>query len=147
MASKPLLIIFEGVDKSGKTTLKDLFNKKTDFSYVVLDRFTTSSKVFDYFFDRKRFSYYNHVEALVEGAFDVLVVYCHAPVETIRERLREANETLPKELSNIGDVKMFFEYVLDHVSIFSNVIKIDTSEDEIKCLTTILEKVKEMDNE
>lgn len=146
MANKPILVVFEGVDKSGKTTLLNLFNRKTNFKYVVLDRFTTSSKVYDYFYGRERFGYYNHVEVLAEEDYNILVVYCHAPSEMIRDRLRQANETLPKELSNIGEVKMYFEYILDYASIFSNVLKIDTSEDKLKCLITILNKVEEMEN-
>lgn len=146
MASKPILIVFEGVDKSGKSTLIKRFNKKTNFKYVVLDRFTTSSKVYDHFFGRDRTEYYNDIEIKANMNYNLLIVYCYAPIEVIKERLEAANEKLPKELSNIKEVKKHFEHTLKLRSNFTNVLNIDTSEDELKCLDNILNKVEEMEN-
>ena len=135
--NKPILIIFEGVDKSGKTTIKDRFNKKTNFGYVVLDRLTTSSKIYNEFFGRDRLGYYNEVENSVIKAFNVLVVLCECDTEIISRRLSNANEKLPEQL------KAFREEV-DRS--FINYVVIDTTNRDVdECVENIITIVKEME--
>jgi len=38
MKDKLKFIIFEGVDKAGKTTIHKLFDKKTEYKYLTCDR-------------------------------------------------------------------------------------------------------------
>lgn len=140
---KPILIIFEGVDKSGKTTLKDLFNKKTNFSYVVLDRLTASSKIYNNFFNRDRLEYYNQFEKRVLESFNVLVVLCECETKTIIERLKNANELLPEKLKDIDKVKAEFRKEVDNS--FSNYIVIDTMKEINECVDEIIKRVKEME--
>lgn len=141
---RPILIIFEGVDKSGKTTLKDKFNKKTNFSYVVLDRLTTSSKIYNDFFNRDRLEYYNRFERSVVSAFDVLVVLCECDTALIEERLAKANEVLPEQLKNIDEVKKAFEKEVERS--FVNYMVIDTTSRSIDdCVEDIVKRVSEME--
>lgn len=140
---KPILIVFEGVDKSGKTTLKDLFNKKTNFSYVVLDRLTTSSKIYNNFFGRDRLEYYEQFERSVLSSFNVLVVLCECKTEIIIERLKNANEFLPEKLMDIDKVKAAFrKEVCDS---FTNFILIDTGNEINECVDALINRVKEME--
>lgn len=142
--NKPILIIFEGVDKSGKTTIKDRFNKKTNFGYVVLDRLTTSSKIYNEFFGRDRLGYYNEVENSVIKAFNVLVVLCECDTEIISRRLSNANEELPEQLKDIDKVKKAFREEVDKS--FINYVVIDTtSRDVDECVENIITIVKEME--
>ena len=140
---KPILIIFEGVDKSGKTTLKDLFNKKTNFGYVVLDRLTTSSKIYNNFFERDRLEYYENFERSVTKSFNVLVVLCECETEVIVERLKNANEFLPEKLKDIDKVKAAFREEVDNS--FYNYIVIDTMNDVNECVDVIIKRVNEME--
>lgn len=140
---KPILIIFEGVDKSGKTALKDLFNKKTNFGYVVLDRLTTSSKVYNNFFERDRLEYYEQFERSVLIAFNVLVVLCECETEIIIERLKNANEFLPEKLKDIDKVKAAFREEVDNS--FSNYIMIDTLREIDECVNELIKRVNEME--
>lgn len=140
---EPILIIFEGVDKSGKTTLKDLFNKKTNFSYVVLDRLTTSSKIYNNFFERDRLEYYEQFERSVKRSFNVLVVLCECETETIIERLKNANEFLPEKLKDIDKVKAAFREEVDNS--FANYIVIDTSREINECVEELIKRVNEME--
>lgn len=142
--NKPILIIFEGVDKSGKTTIKDRFNKKTNFGYVVLDRLTTSSKIYNEFFGRDRLGYYNEVENSVIKAFNVLVVLCECDTEIISRRLSNANEELPEQLKDIDKVKKAFREEV--YKSFINYVVIDTtSRDVDECVENIITIVKEME--
>ena len=140
---RPILIIFEGVDKSGKTTLKDLFNKKTNFSYVVLDRLTTSSKIYNNFFERDRLEYYEKFERSVTESFNVLVVLCECETSIIIERLKNANEFLPEELKDIDKVKAAFRNEVDNS--FINYVVINTENDINECVDTLIKRVKEME--
>lgn len=142
---KPILIVFEGVDKSGKTTLKDAFNKKTNFSYVVLDRLTTSSKIYNNFFNRDRLEYYDRFERRILDSFNVLVVLCECDTDLIVNRLANANEVLPEQLKDIDKVKMAFRKEIDDS--FVNFILIDTSKGSIdECVNVIITRVSEMEN-
>lgn len=140
---KPILIIFEGVDKSGKTTLKDKFNKATNFNYVVLDRLTTSSKIYNNFFERDRLEYYENFERSVKRNFNILVVLCECKTETIIERLKNANEFLPEKLMDIDKVKAAFREEVDNS--FDNYIVIDTEEEIDECVNTLVNRVNEME--
>lgn len=142
---KPILIIFEGVDKSGKTTLKDKFNKKTNFDYVVLDRLTTSSKIYNNFFNRDRLEYYNRFERSILESFNVLVVLCECDTNLILDRLVKANEILPEQLKDIDKVKKAFKKEV--IKSFSNYIIIDTSSRSTEeCVEIIIRKINEMEN-
>lgn len=144
VGGRPILIIFEGVDKSGKTTIKDKFNKKTNFSYVVLDRLTTSSKIYNNFFDRDRLEYYDRFERSIIRNFDVLVVLCECDTGLIVERLMNANEVLPEQLKNIDEVKKAFEEEVKKS--FTNYIVIDTTKRSIdECVEDIIIRVSEME--
>ena len=140
---KPILIIFEGVDKSGKTTLKDVFNKKTNFSYVVLDRLTTSSKIYNNFFERNRLKYYEEFERSVLSSFNVLVVLCECETNLIIERLKNANEFLPEKLKDIDKVKAAFRKEVDDS--FSNYVVIDTTREIEECVNELIKRVNEME--
>lgn len=143
MEGKPILIIFEGVDKSGKTTLKDKFNKETDFGYVVLDRLTTSSKVYNNLFCRDRIDYYNKFEDSLKRTFNVLVVLCECDTNLVIERLKKANETLPEQLKDIDKVKKNFYIEIERS--FDNFMIINTEEDINDCVDKIIKRVKEME--
>lgn len=133
---KPLIIIFEGQDKTGKTTLLNSFNSKTNFKYLVLDRCTISSKVYDKVFKRNRRKYYNNVEKKLLNSFNVLVVLCTCDKDVILKRLKEANEELPKELSDITYINSLF--IKEASEGFKNVLEIDTTNGDID---TIVDKI------
>ena len=142
--SKPILIIFEGADKTGKTTIRDRFNKKTNFGYVVLDRLTTSSKIYNELFGRDRLGYYKTIEDAMIKAFNVLVVLCECDTEIILERLRNANEELPEQLRNVDEVKKAFRREVERS--FINYVVIDTTNKEIdECVDSIITRVMEME--
>jgi deoxyadenosine/deoxycytidine kinase len=128
---KPLLIIFEGVDKTGKSTLLGEFNKATKFSYVVLDRFTLSSKVYNKMYGRDRFEFYDNLEREVFKNVNVLTVLCTCKTEIIKERLEKFKEELPTQLMDIDKVKDEFYNQLRFGDNYKNYLIIDTSEDDI----------------
>lgn len=143
--NKPIIVIFEGVDKSGKTTLLNEFNKLTEFRYIAIDRFTISSVVYSDIFCRGKNDYYKNVEKIFSENYNVLVVLVKCDESVITKRLQEHNEHLPKKLSNILYVSKKFEDEFSK-SYFCNKLVIDTTHESInECVYRIIKKIKEME--
>jgi thymidylate kinase len=138
---KQQIIIFEGVDKSGKTTLLNKFNKETNFKYWVMDRSIISSLVYNELFKRNDEDYYISIlETMLEN-FDILFVYCYADIKDINERLYLHNESLPKELSRIEKVQKLYKEYLNGINLPTRTyIELNTSQLSVdECI----EKIKE----
>lgn len=91
-----MIIVFEGFDKSGKTTIKNTLNKITNFEHVLIDRGPRSSMFFDDVIRDNFGMYLEHEEeaARFERAVD-LIIYCMCDKQVAIERLKEANEEEP----------------------------------------------------
>lgn len=144
-SEKPLLIILEGMDKSGKSTLKKLINKATNYNYIVVDRFTTSGKVYAFLYGEQKENniYLNHLEEVTANNFDVLEVLCEAPLYLISARLkREARE------NRTGTV-MPLDKIMEHKSLFNEYAKkskydtifINTDASPSVCLAMVLNAI------
>lgn len=107
-----MLIFFEGVDKTGKSTLVQKVLKATNYKHVVFDRGIISQIVYDKCFNRTPDeSIKNAIEYLKKS--NAFVLLCEADTKTIEKRLKEHNEILPDELKNIDEIKkMFFDETL-----------------------------------
>ena len=137
---KPKLIIFEGVDKSGKTSLKVEFNNKTNYRYWVLDRSIISSIVYDSVYHRDNLSYLEDCLFALKKSFNLKVILCTAEKTIIESRLEFANETLPNELKDISKIQKLFKKVLDDY--IDDYIVINTKNDISSCISDILNFVE-----
>lgn len=141
----PIMIAFEGVDKSGKTTLIREFNKATNFKYFVLDRFIISSLVYDKLFARGREKYYKKMIKKLKKA-NVIVVFCNCSESLVRKRLEDANEVLPKELNDINLVEdMFIELIAEYESFFKGTISVCTNSSIESCVNRIVDGVENIE--
>lgn len=108
-----MFIMFEGVDKSGKSTLVKKLNEVTDYKHWVLDRGIISSIVYNDIYNRKNEKmYFEYLEKL--KALNPLIVYTFTTKEEIELRLKQANEMLPKKQIELGIEKIqnkFFDYI------------------------------------
>ena len=139
--SKQTIVIFEGVDKSGKSTLLKKFNELTNYKYWVLDRGFVSSLVYDELFNRGNREEYLKLAKKMCKEFNVYIVYCYASYFDIQKRLQEANETLPHELEDILDVGDTFEYYL--MKTHCNKLYLNTSTESIdECVKSIYQFVE-----
>lgn len=136
-------IIFEGLDKSGKTTLEWELLKATNFKHVVIDRGPVGYMVFDELFNRttklgdQQFIHQAR-KALKSG--DFLVVYCKAPYEIVRERLAEHREDCPYDYKY---AQHRYNIAIDRFYRPDCLIEIDTSKSIEECVGLIVEKLKE----
>lgn len=138
-----MLIFFEGVDKTGKTTLVKEVLKKTNYKHVVYDRGVISQIVYDFVFDRDPDPAIKEALTYLKKA-NAIIFLCEAENELIEKRLNDENETLPKELSDISKIKKYFKAAVIFSGIKYKVIKTDKPLDET--VEEILDNIKEAQN-
>lgn len=91
MSSK--VIILEGVDKVGKTTIMKTLHEITDHRYVIVDRFTGSNLVYGIFRKRKmKVEDYFNIEKELAKTKTILPVYLIASKKEIVKRIRRHQE-------------------------------------------------------
>jgi hypothetical protein len=148
-------IIFEGLDKAGKTTLEWDLLKKTNYKHIVIDRGPASYLVFDRIFERetqKGIKEFTRQSELIVNNDDFIVVYCHAKENKIRERLIEYKEVCDydykraqKLLDNIINTLYRFSSmnVLKLIDINTTNMSVDECTDKIIERINIIGKVNE----
>lgn len=137
---KPFIVIFEGMDKTGKTTLKEEFNKITKFKHFVIDRGPISNIVYNKLLrhnaDNNMF-FYEVIDHL--SKLDHLIVFCTAHKQDINDRLKANNEVLPRGTTIDQTQKLFHDEITR--SLFSYVA-INTSEDSVvSCVYKIIDHI------
>lgn len=105
-------VVFEGLDKSGKTTLEWSFLKRTDYKHQVVDRGPAGYMAFDRIFGRSTAE--GDTEFMRQAMKmnmdpDVLVVYCHCSADVAMSRLQEYGEDCPYDYSEADS--LLYKYV------------------------------------
>ena len=138
-------VIFEGLDKAGKTTLEWEFLKATNFKHMVIDRGPMGYMTFDKLFDREtKLGNQNfiHQARKIMKSPDFMVVYCMVDTRTAHERLKAHNETCPYDYSEArklytNNVRRFYNK--------GKVLELDTAHHSIdECIQMIIKKLKEV---
>ena len=138
-------VIFEGLDKAGKTTLEWEFLKATNFKHIVIDRGPVGYMTFDKIFGRET-KLGNQVfikqARKVSKSQDFVVVYCYASEDVVAKRLKEHNEECPY---NYGKAQKLLRDNIKRFYSQDKVIEIDTSNmTPVECVELIVEKLKEV---
>lgn len=140
-----MFVVFEGLDKAGKTTLEWEFLKATNFKHIVIDRGPIGYMVFDKIFDRATKIGNNnfiHQARKLTKSKDFMIVYCFANESIVKKRLAEHNETCPY---NYTKAQKLYESNIKRFYKSEKVLEIDTTNQSIEeCVKLIVEKVKEV---
>lgn len=120
-----MIVLFEGMDKVGKTTLIRALNKATNYEHIIIDRGPNSYMVYAALYDRP------HEEELLKTEMDLrntshLCVYCYADESDIKRRLEEVGEEWPDKQGSISVVKSMFDTSMELSRL--DVLYINTSE-------------------
>lgn len=138
-------IIFEGLDKVGKTTLEWELLKATNFKHIVIDRGPVGYLVFDKIFEREET---NSEQDFIQKAKDImktkdfLIVYCEASYDIVLKRLKEHNEICPYNYIEaqkiyLNNIRKFYDKEMT--------LELDTSFLSIdECIDLIIRKIKEV---
>lgn len=91
-------VIFEGLDKSGKTTLEWAFLKATNYKVNVVDRGPIGYMVFDEIFNRATKlgnQEFIHQARKINKSKDCYVIYCKVDNDIAEQRLKDHGEKCP----------------------------------------------------
>jgi len=120
------MILFEGVDKTGKTTLARELNRRTQYRHLVIDRAFLSLIAYAQIYDRPLYM----DELVAETPEDLLIVYCTASVRTIRDRLARENEPdiqVEKHLLAFENAVSVWDNVMTSLGGNYRIIEVNTS--------------------
>ena len=133
-----VFLIFEGTDKTGKSTLISEVHKATQFKYPIIDRFSGSSVAYGKF--RKRDLKYEQYFELEKYLFSKCILfYLTTSKENIEKRMIEKDEKDIK-VEEIEEVKKCYEEYLKKT--FFKYYIIDTSKSIDECVKEIVEIIK-----
>lgn len=138
-------VVFEGLDKAGKTTLEWEFLKATNFKHMVIDRGPMGYMTFDKLFDREtklgNQDFIHQARKIMKNQ-DFMVVYCFASEEVAAKRLEEHNEECPYDYGKAQKL------LRDNVRRYyrpERTLELDTSNMTIsECVQKIVEKLEEV---
>lgn len=138
-------VIFEGLDKAGKTTLEWEFLKATNFKHMVIDRGPVGYMTFDRLFNREtklgNHDFIHHSRKIMKNP-DFMVVYCFASEEVVAKRLTEHNEECPYDY---GKAQKLLRDNVNRYYKSEKVLELDTSCRTIQeCVQMIIEKLEEV---
>lgn len=140
-------VIFEGLDKAGKTTLEWEFLKATNFKHMVVDRGPVGYMTFDKLFDRETklgTQDFIHQARKIMKNPDFMVVYCFVSKEVAEKRLAEHNEECPYDY---GKAQKLLRNNINRYYKPEKVLELNTSNLTIpECVLMIIEKLEEVTN-
>jgi thymidylate kinase len=142
-----MLLIFDGPDKVGKTTLIHEVDKATNYQHIMIDRGPTSYIVYDKLLNRecldRKFEYLRDLKDLEK--INHLCIYLEATDEDVEKRLQAVGE---KPVNGIPHVEFDTEF---NIELFerkhrcTNIIVINTSDFSIEeNVKTILRNINDI---
>lgn len=137
-------VIFEGLDKAGKTTLEWEFMKASNFKHIVIDRGPVGYMVFDELFNRStKLGQQNFIhqarKALKSG--DFMVVYCKVTPDIAAGRLAAHGEDCPYDYAK---AQRLYDRQVSHYYREDYVLELDTNRPIAECVELIMERLKEV---
>jgi thymidylate kinase len=119
---KPKIVILEGVDRCGKTTMQQEINKQTKYKHIVVDRGPIGFKAYCEIFGRpeKLFRKYNKLEWDLAQLMkdEILVIYIDCATDVLIERcLQTSHEIVDFDLHKSIYEKYFNESPLRKIKV------------------------------
>ena len=138
-------VVFEGLDKAGKTTLEWAFLKATNFKHMIIDRGPIGYMTFDILFNRgsneSQSNFIGYAKKATESN-DFMIVYCFVSEEVAMKRLKEHNEECPY---NYGIAQEILRKNICKFYKSEKVLMLDTTDKTVdECVELIIQKLKEV---
>lgn len=146
-------VIFEGLDKTGKTTLEWEFLKATNFKHVVVDRGPMGYMTFDKLFGRDtklgNQEFIRQARKAMKPGGNTFVVYCYTDENVVNERLKKHGEKLLQEVEpykgrSYAKVQKLYATNVARYYKHERTLMLDTTNKSIdECIHLIKEKIEE----
>ena len=124
----PMVLIIDGMDKVGKTTLIKYINKITNYEHLIIDRGPIGYKAYSEIYEKKIGpGYYIPLEAQFMSV-EHLCIYLHSSEDVLKKRFIDSNEPDTK-LGIKKELKLFNAFYecsgLNKISICTDNITLD----------------------
>jgi len=150
-----MIIVFEGLDKSGKTTLLKAFQRSVNFEHVCIDRGPWSNIFYDMVIhgdhidaeERARRMGSFQISALEMSKATDLVVICKSSYDVCVERHNEAGEVMAEHLYDYDKYKDLFVNVVatNNAMTKMSLVEIDTDRLSIvECVEKLIRCIGEL---
>lgn len=117
------IVIFEGLDRSGKSTLRLELLKKIK-NIITVDRMTASNYVYAMYYNREEdFIYLAYLESVLSTRG--VIVYCYCNYEEYLKRCGNTNHEILSE-KDFNIQRKLYDYYFNNVTLYKNIIKFDT---------------------
>jgi len=134
------LIVFEGIDKSGKTSIANLYRIQTSYKNLVLDRAFVSQLAYAEIYKRTidKTKIYDWIKCIRN---DLVFVYVTANKDILNKRLVESKHVHV----NIENERLVFDKYIEKMELLgAKVIRIDTTNKTIEeSVSYLLDKLEE----
>ena len=134
-----MYVIFEGLDKSGKTTLEWELLKATNFKHIVIDRGPIGYMVFDKLLNRETpigDAEFMRMADDINNTNNFIVIYCHCSKNVADNRLAETNhEELKYDYNFAQNILKYNIY-----KYYNNIIDVNTDNTIDDCIKYIMNK-------
>jgi len=137
---KPTLVAFEGIDKVGKSVVREIVRKDMKFGPIPMDRFLASNFAYDCYYNREHYIQdYVELEKSLLKSFNMVLVYLTCNPAELNIRLEKENsEITPQEVYDIITPDIYFAAYF-YYSQFRKII-IDTSYRSAKLTAKIVQE-------
>lgn len=129
-----MIVIFEGPDASGKTSLLREFNRETSYAHITVDRLHLSHMVYSSYYERKEWTDPDlRARAVAEFRkfmflVKPLIVLLEVDAEVAEKRVRERGEK-PEEGPDSLRASNIFKLVVQEVGVVDRLLTLNTSFD------------------
>jgi thymidylate kinase len=129
------LIIFEGIDRVGKSSLREALRKKMP-GLITIDRLTPSNYVYSTFYKREEDKdYLAYLEAVLSTRG--IVVYCYCNYQTYLKRCNDTKHEILSE-KEFNTQRMIYDFYFKYITLYQHIIKFDTSDITVERILKIL---------
>ena len=119
----PQIIIFDGPDKAGKSTLKAMFDRHTRFNHWTIDRGPLSHLVYNIAYERDEQNHHaNHITNIMRQA---ILIYVTADKEVLAQRI--ANSPNEPKIDLDRDLNIFKIVLKATLHLWKGGIALDTT--------------------
>lgn len=134
------IIIFEGADCSGKSTLKRAFEKNTNYRHLCIDRMFITSIVYNRIFKRHADIDGTLIGNLVEFSYCLkpVFIYVNTPIDVLWKRIRIRGDDMLDSKEKVTKIYNEYKKIFKELENLINVITIDGSKNIDKITKEII---------
>jgi len=125
------MLVYEGVDCSGKTTLKEYYEKSHNYRCLSIDRWYGTAIAYNRFFQRDNDdlvdSFYIDIESLSK-CLNLFFIYVRTDIDVVWSRIQNRGDDMITEKAYIEGLNLEYENFFTNIDNIANVIVVDGSD-------------------